>query len=85
MIGENTSIRDSNHGMEKDEHVHDQAHSAEEVYIGLDAWIGRGVMIGEGVRINDGAVIGANSVVTREIPSNSIAVGAPARVVGERT
>ena len=34
-----------------------------------------------GVKIGDGAVIGANSVVTRDIPAWNIAVGSPARVI----
>ena len=35
----------------------------------------------KGVTIGDNAVIGANSVVTRDIPANSVAVGVPARVI----
>ena len=34
-----------------------------------------------GVTIGSGAIIGANSVVTEDVPTNSIAVGAPAKVV----
>ncbi len=85
MIGELTSIRDSNHGMLKKEYVHDQPHTAEAIYIGNDAWIGRGVLVGEGVCIHDGAVVGANSVVTKEVASYTIVVGAPARPIGQRT
>jgi acetyltransferase-like isoleucine patch superfamily enzyme len=84
MIGELTSIRDSNHGMLKKEFVHNQPHTAAAIYIGSDAWIGRGVLIGEGVQIHHGAVVGANSVVTREVPSYTIVVGAPARPIGQR-
>ena len=50
-----------------------------------DAWIGSGVKVMDGVRIGRGSVIGAGSVVTRDIPPNSVAVGAPARVVAART
>lgn len=52
--------------------------------IGSDVWIGFGAIILSGVTIGDGAVIGAGSVVTRDIPENSIAVGNPARVIGSR-
>ena len=47
------------------------------------AHIGIGAIIMPGVTIGEGAVIGAGSVVTRDIPAYSVAVGAPARVVRE--
>ena len=37
-----------------------------------------------GVTIGDGSVIGANSVVTKDIPTNAVAVGAPAKVISYR-
>jgi lipopolysaccharide O-acetyltransferase len=51
------------------------------VTIGRNVWIGDGVAILAGAQIGDGAVIGANSVVTGSIPSNTIAAGAPARII----
>jgi acetyltransferase-like isoleucine patch superfamily enzyme len=58
------------------------------VVIGANVWIGDGVAVISGARIGDGCIIGANSVVTGEIPARCIAVGAPARPVrrwdGER-
>ncbi len=49
-----------------------------------DAWLGVGVIVLDGVRIGKGAVVGAGAVVTRDVPDNAIAVGAPARVIGMR-
>ena len=49
--------------------------------IGKNSWIGSGAIILPGSKIGDHVVIGANSVVTGEIPSYSVAVGSPARVV----
>ena len=46
-----------------------------------DVWLGARVIILKGVTIGQGAVIGAGSVVTRDIPARSVAVGQPARVV----
>ncbi len=50
------------------------------VTIGEDCWIGGGVIICPGVTIGDRCVIGAGSVVTRNIPSDTLALGSPARV-----
>lgn len=57
------------------------------VHIGSNCWIGAGALIMPGVTIGDNVVIGAGSVVTRDIPSNVVAVGNPCRVmrpIGER-
>lgn len=54
------------------------------VNIGDDVWIGSGCRILKGVTIGDKCVIGAGSVVTRDIPPYSVAVGVPARVIKER-
>ena len=48
---------------------------------GNNVWIGGGAILLPGVTIGDNVVIGAGSVVTHDIPSNSVAVGSPCRVV----
>lgn len=53
------------------------------VTIGNHVWIGGGVVILPGVTIGDNVVIGAGSVVTKDIPSNTIAYGNPCRVIKE--
>jgi lipopolysaccharide O-acetyltransferase len=55
--------------------------STGEVHIGRNVWLGDGVVVLAGSNIGDGAIIGANSVVAGTIPANSIAAGAPARVL----
>ena len=52
-----------------------------EIKIGRNVWIGDKVSIFGGVTIGDNVIIGANSIVTHDIPSNSMAAGAPAKVV----
>ena len=49
--------------------------------VGSDVWIGQNVTVMPGVHIGDGAIIGANSVVTKDVPDYAVAVGNPARVV----
>jgi acetyltransferase-like isoleucine patch superfamily enzyme len=45
------------------------------------AWLGENVVVMPGVTIGRGAVVGANSVVTEDVPPRAVAVGAPARIV----
>ena len=53
------------------------------VHIGKNCWLGAGVIVLPGVTIGDNVVIGAGSVVTKDIPSNVVAVGNPCRVMRE--
>lgn len=53
------------------------------VTIGNNVWIGGGAILLPGVTIGDNVAIGAGSVVTKDIPSNSVALGNPCRVVRE--
>lgn len=53
------------------------------IHIGNNVWIGANSVILPGVNIGDNSVIGAGSVVTRDIPSNVVAVGNPCRVLRE--
>ncbi len=54
------------------------------VAIGAGAWLGAGAKILDGVTIGDRAIIGAGAVVRDAVPAGAIAVGMPARVVGQR-
>jgi len=51
------------------------------ISIGNNVWVGGNVTILPGVKIGYNCVVGAGSVVTREIPNNSVAVGSPCRVI----
>ncbi len=51
------------------------------IHIGRGSWLGQNVVVMPGVTIGELAVIGANSVVTRDVPRQSVAVGSPARVI----
>lgn len=53
------------------------------VHIGKNCWIGAGAIILPGITIGDNTVVGAGSVVTKDLPSNVVAVGNPCRVLRE--
>lgn len=61
--------------------VKDRPLSSKPVVIGNNVWIGELCSVLPGVTIGDNCIIGANSVVTKSIPANSIAVGNPARII----
>jgi acetyltransferase-like isoleucine patch superfamily enzyme len=61
-----------------------QTRSSRGVQIGSGAWLGAGAKILDGVTVGDGAIVGAAAVVRDGVPASAIAVGIPARVVGQR-
>lgn len=85
--GKSVLISDNSHGDVRNiEHLHMLPDdrplvSKGKIVIGKNVWIGEKAVILAGVTIGDGAVIGANSVVTHDVPSYSVAVGAPAHIV----
>jgi putative colanic acid biosynthesis acetyltransferase WcaF len=57
---------------------------AQKIVIGSEAWLATDVFVAPGVTIGPGAIVGARSSVFHDVPPATIAVGTPARVVGER-
>lgn len=53
------------------------------IHIGRNCWLGAGVIVMPGITIGDNVVVGAGSVVTKNLPSNVVAVGNPCRVMRE--
>ena len=53
------------------------------VHIGKNCWLGAGVIIVPGITIGDNVVVGAGSVVTKDLPSNVVAVGNPCKILRE--
>ena len=80
LIGPNVSIYTACHPLDPVER-NKWVEWAEPVTIGDNVWIGGSVTILPGVTIGDNVVIGAGSVVTRDIPSHTVAAGNPARVI----
>jgi acetyltransferase-like isoleucine patch superfamily enzyme len=84
-LGSNTAIYDTDfHFLDTRERKHqagiDKA-PVSEIVIGNSVWLGANVMVLKGVKIGDNAVLGAGSIVTKDIPANVIAVGAPAKEI----
>ena len=80
FIGPNVSIYTACHSTDPIER-NSRREWARPVSIGCNVWIGGSVVILPGVTIGDNVTIGAGSVVVHDIPSGSIAVGNPCRVV----
>lgn len=76
---------DHNHGLAKDMIIREQRATIGEVIIEDDVWIGAGAKILSGITVGKGAVIGANAVVTSDIPPYAIVGGVPARIIKYRT
>lgn len=95
VIGDNTLIAsrvfisDHNHGNYQTQDILSAPNippakrplTSKPVHIGCNVWLGEQVCILPGVTIGDGAIVGANSVVTHDIPPNTIAAGNPARIL----
>lgn len=86
LLGKKITITDNSHGEINFEELHippidRKIFSKGSVVIGKNVWIGDKVSILPNVKIGDGAIIGANAVVTSDIPANSIAVGIPAKIL----
>ncbi|MDC0479886.1 acyltransferase [Candidatus Marinimicrobia bacterium] len=75
---------DSNHQINKNIKINEQAIEAESIEIQNDVWLGTGVKILSGVTIGEGSVIAAGSVVNQDVPPYTIFGGTPARQIGER-
>ena len=82
--GPNVYITDQNHAWDDpDKPLGRQAAPEQPVRVGDGSWLGTGAVILPGVTIGRHVAVGAGSVVTRDLPDHAVAVGTPARVVGE--
>lgn len=80
FIGPNCCLTTAGHPLDKDER-NEGLEFAYPITIGNNVWLGANVTILPNVTIGDNTVIGAGSVVTKNIPSNVVAVGNPCRVL----
>ncbi|MCA9482375.1 MAG: acyltransferase [Nitrospina sp.] len=85
LIGAYVQIIDHNHGIRKHAVIREQTAEIGEVLIEDDVWVGAGAKVLNNSKVGRGAVVGANAVVTGDIPPFAIAVGAPAKVIKYRS
>lgn len=82
LCGANTIITDTDwHPVNNNDRVNKNYAEADPVIIEDNVWLGVNVVVLKGVRIGRNTVIGANSLVTRDIPSNVIAAGNPCKII----
>lgn len=78
LIGPQVKLITENHAEDPDirQHVYSQP-----IMIRQKAWLGAGATVLPGVTIGENAIVGAGSVVTKDVPDNTIVAGVPARIV----
>jgi acetyltransferase-like isoleucine patch superfamily enzyme len=79
MIGPNVCLITSGHPLEPSRRR--DGVTARPIVIGRNAWIGAGATLIGGVTVGENAVVAAGSVVTRDVPSDTLVAGNPARVI----
>ena len=80
FIGPNCGFYTAEHPLDVEKRIKG-LEFAKPINIGNNVWFGGNVVVLAGVTIEDNSVIGAGSVVTKDIPENSLAVGNPCRVI----
>lgn len=85
LIASHSSLYAHNYNFQDpSQKIREQGFNYKGIVIEDDCWLGSGVNVVDGVTIGRGSVIGAGAVVTKDIPSYSIAVGVPAKVIDSR-
>lgn len=98
LISHNVNIHDNiSHPLDSKERHKDFLHvrfiglqnemdiSEKEIIIGDDVWIGFNCTILKGVTIGDGAIIGANTLITKDVPAYAVVVGNPPQIIKHTT
>jgi acetyltransferase-like isoleucine patch superfamily enzyme len=85
VVADRVMLIDFDHGMvEVERPIRLQGIYKRDVRVGNNVWIGYGACVLRGVTVGDNAVIGANAVVTTDVPANAVVGGVPARLIRMR-
>ncbi|MCC6081344.1 transferase [Bacillus thuringiensis] len=85
IMGQNVRFHSENHNFDRiDIPIKEQGVTNKGITIGEDCWIGSGAVFLDGVEVGKGCVIGANTLVNKNIPAYSVAVGNPVKIVKSR-
>jgi len=86
LVSQFCTLVASNHGTKRSDLIQSQPPDPSRLGVTIedDVWLGAGVSVMPGVVISTGAVVGANSVVTKSVPTYEIWAGVPAQRIGER-
>jgi acetyltransferase-like isoleucine patch superfamily enzyme len=85
IVADRAMLIDFDHGVvEVERPIRHQGIYKRDVRVGSNCWIGYGACILRGASVGDNAIVGANTVVTGDLPANAVAAGAPARVIRMR-
>ncbi len=85
IVADRVMLIDFDHGVvEVERPIRLQGIYKRDVNVGHNVWIGYGACVLRGVTVGDNTVIGTGSVVTKDLPENAVAAGAPARVLRMR-
>lgn len=81
FLGPNVQLYTAGHPLDWQLRKHEGPEFGKPISIGDDCWLGGCVIVCPGITIGPRSVIGAGSVVTKDIPPDSLAVGNPARII----
>jgi acetyltransferase-like isoleucine patch superfamily enzyme len=85
IVADRVMLIDFDHGVvEVERPIRLQGIYKRDVRVGHNCWVGYGACVLRGTTVGDNSVVGANTVVTKDVPPNSVAAGAPVRILRRR-
>jgi acetyltransferase-like isoleucine patch superfamily enzyme len=85
VVADRAMFIDFDHGVvEVERPIRQQGIYKRECIVGSNVWVGYGACVLRGVRVGDNSIVGTNSVVTKDVPANTVVGGVPARTIRVR-